>query len=294
MSATTGQALVGGATNFTANMTYLANGAAANGGATNPLTTEATLMWVDNHMSVIDGNGLRSDGHGKGTGLWGVNDNGTEGSGVNAFAALGTGVDAQGGLGAVQLVASGAAPATRPAPFIGKLGTLETDTGGNLSFCIGPSSPTTLQGVGSRSPAPLRPVHSIRSRRRASTTAEGTWAQRPRGPLLRRRAGSSRSGIARNLNGTVATPGVVPPGATAIPFNLTVTGTTGAFGYLSMVPGEPPRPRRPPSTGTDPGKTLANGGTVNFDANRQVKVFCSDPAAVSSTEFILDITGYYL
>ena len=43
-----------------------------------------------------------------------------------------------------------------------------------------------------------------------------------------------------------------------------------------------------------PGKTLANGGTVKLDANRQVKVFCSDPAAISSTEFILDITGYYL
>ena len=70
------------------------------------------MMWVDNRLSVIDGNGLRGDGHGKGTGLWGVNDNGTEGSGVNAFAALGTGVVAQGGLGAVQLVASGPAPAT--------------------------------------------------------------------------------------------------------------------------------------------------------------------------------------
>ena len=43
-----------------------------------------------------------------------------------------------------------------------------------------------------------------------------------------------------------------------------------------------------------PGKSLANGGTVKLDANRQVKVFCSDPAAVSSTEFIIDVTGYYL
>ena len=145
-SASTGDPLVGGGFNLAANITYLRNGTGANGGATSPLTTEATMMWVDNRLSTIDGNGLRGDGHGKGTGLWGVNDNGTEGSGVNAFAALGTGVVATGGLGAVQLVASGPAPATRPAPFIGKVGTLETDTAGNLWFCIGPSSPATLAG----------------------------------------------------------------------------------------------------------------------------------------------------
>ena len=230
VSATTGQPLATGQAELRANPTYLGNGAGANGGATNPLTTEATMMWVDNRLSVIDGNGLRGDGHGKGTGLWGVNDNGTEGSGVNAFAALGTGVVAQGGLGAVQLVASGPAPATRPAPFIGKLGTLETDTGGNLWFCIGPSSPAALAGkldqdrragFGGCIPSDLagRRVRQPREHGRNTLGADCSTQSRVI-PV----------GHARNLNGTVATPGVVPAGATAITFNLTVTGTTGAFG----------------------------------------------------------------
>ena len=294
VSASTGQAILGGNLNSAANMTYLGNGAAANGGATSPLTTEATLMWVDNRASVIDGNGLRGDGHGKGTGLWGVNDNGTEGSGVNAFAALGTGVVASGGLGAVQLVASGPAPATRPAPFIGKVGTLETDSGGNLWFCIGPSTPATLAGkwVKIAGPASAGAFHPISPAR--VYDSRGNMGATPAGPIAQTQSRVIPVGDARNLNGTIATPNVVPAGATAITFNLTVTGTTGAFGYLSMVPGDAASATTSTINWDGPGKTLANGGTVKLDANRQVKVFCSDPAAISSTEFILDVTGYYL
>ena len=293
-SAATGEGLVGGAFNLAANITYVRNGTGANGGATPPLTTEATMMWVDNRLSVIDGNGLRGDGHGKGTGLWGVNDNGTEGSGVNAFAALGTGVIAQGGLGAVQLVASGPEPATRPAPFIGKVGTLETDSGGNLWFCIGPSSPATLAGkwIKIAGPASAGAFHPISPAR--VYDSRGNMGATAAGPIAQTQSRVIPVGDARNLNGTIATPNVVPPGATAITFNLTVTGTTGAFGYLSLVPGDAASFTTSTINWDGPGKSLANGGTIKLDANRQVKVFCSDPAAISSTEFIIDVTGYYL
>lgn len=293
-SASTGEAILGGRRNSAINMTYLNNGATANGAATSPLTTEPTMMWVDNRASVIDGNGLRGDGHGKGSGLWGVNDNGTDGAGVTASAALGTGLVSQGALGAVQLIASGPAPTTRPAPFVGKARTLETDTDGNLWFCIAASSPAAPAGkwVKLAGPAaagafhPISPARVYDSRGNMGATASGAITQTQNRVIP--------VGDARNLDGTIATPNVVPPGATAMTFNLTVTGTTGAFGYLSMVPGDAASATTSTINWDGPGKSIANGGTVKLDGNRQVKVFCSDPVAVSSTQFILDVTGYYL
>jgi len=94
----------------------------------------------------------------------------------------------------------------------------------------------------------------------------------------------------RNSAGVVNAADVVPSGATAISYNLTVTGAAGP-NFLSVAPGDAT------STGVSTinfpgGFDLANGGVVKLDASRQIKVFCGNNTG--STHFIVDVTGYYL
>jgi hypothetical protein len=82
---------------------------------------------------------------------------------------------------------------------------------------------------------------------------------------------------------------VVPAGASAITFNLTITATTGR-GYLTLVP----------LGGTSAASTLnwyakdqtiANGGTVALGGDRQLTLVAG---GVGSTHAAIDITGYFL
>jgi hypothetical protein len=94
---------------------------------------------------------------------------------------------------------------------------------------------------------------------------------------------------ARNSSGAVTTPNVVPAGATAITFNLTVTGATGP-NFLSVGPGDIGS-LATSNINFPVSDDRANGGVVKLDANRQVKVFNGDQPG--STHFIIDVTGYY-
>ena len=81
---------------------------------------------------------------------------------------------------------------------------------------------------------------------------------------------------------------IVPAGAVAIAYNLTVTGTAAA-GYLQLNPGSATA-----VTGSSinwaAGQTIANAGVVTLDATRHVKAF---PIG-GSTHVIVDVQGYYL
>ena len=81
---------------------------------------------------------------------------------------------------------------------------------------------------------------------------------------------------------------VVPAGAVAIAYNLTVTDTSSG-GYLQLTPGSASA-----VTGSSinwaGGQTVANGGTVTLDSSRRVKAF---PVA-SNCNVIVDVQGYYL
>ncbi|HWL45035.1 MAG TPA: hypothetical protein VNQ73_18975 [Ilumatobacter sp.] len=95
-------------------------------------------------------------------------------------------------------------------------------------------------------------------------------------------------GHGRNIQtGEVSATDAVPEGATAISFNVTVTGTTGP-GYVFVGPGDATEVTGSTINYTAD-LTLANGGVVKLDGNRNVKLFCK----VSATDVILDVTGYY-
>jgi hypothetical protein len=91
-------------------------------------------------------------------------------------------------------------------------------------------------------------------------------------------------------NGSVNAADVVPAGATAIAFNVTVTGATGP-NFLSIMPGD--ATAFTASTINFPaGDDRAVGGVVKLDATRQIKIFCGDQTG--STHAIVDVNGYYL
>ena len=96
---------------------------------------------------------------------------------------------------------------------------------------------------------------------------------------------------AHDAAGAVSVANVVPAGATAVTFNVTVTGTTGP-NFLSVVPGAAASFTTSTLNWSTADTSIANGGVCKLDASRQLKVFLGDQSG--STHVILDITGYYL
>ncbi|HUF98281.1 MAG TPA: hypothetical protein VMM60_09130, partial [Ilumatobacter sp.] len=89
--------------------------------------------------------------------------------------------------------------------------------------------------------------------------------------------------------GGVTVPGLVPPGATAVMFNLTVTDTIGP-GYLNVSPGLVTEVAASTINWTETGTSLANSSMVGLSDDRLIRVWCAPSA---STHFIVDILGYY-
>jgi len=82
--------------------------------------------------------------------------------------------------------------------------------------------------------------------------------------------------------------GVVPAGATAIAFNLTIA-ESGAGGYLSVNPGDASEVTASTINWTAAGTVIANGTAVKLDGERRIKVFCVG----SPTHVIIDVAGFY-
>jgi hypothetical protein len=94
---------------------------------------------------------------------------------------------------------------------------------------------------------------------------------------------------ARDTAGNVTTADVVPAGATAITYNLTVASPTGP-NFLAVTPGDAAA-FTASSINFNGTSDLANAATVAIDANRTVKVWAGDQSG--STHVLIDVTGYY-
>ena len=87
----------------------------------------------------------------------------------------------------------------------------------------------------------------------------------------------------------------IPAGAVAVSYNLTVVDTFGS-GYLGLYPANVPWPGTSSINWSATGQTVANGGVValgNRTQAGQIGVYCG-PAANLYTDFLIDITGYYI
>jgi alpha-tubulin suppressor-like RCC1 family protein len=85
---------------------------------------------------------------------------------------------------------------------------------------------------------------------------------------------------------------VVPPGATAVTYNLVATGQT-ASGVAAIVPFDSTTTAQESSVinWSGPQQTIANGHVVRLGAERQLKVTM---ASTGSSHFVVDITGYFM
>lgn len=92
--------------------------------------------------------------------------------------------------------------------------------------------------------------------------------------------------------GTLTTSNVVPAGATAIAYNVTVVNTVGTNGYLAVNDGGNTTVAASIINWTAPGQTIANSSVVKLNSSRQITVICGGTS--TSCNFIIDVLGYYL
>ena len=112
-AAATGEEIFAAHAQLAANMTYLGYGTTPGHVLSNALTSEATMMWIDNRNSpntTGTGHGIRGDGRGvNGIGLWGNSDSG----GIGVFGNGGIGLSGNGSKAALKLQGTNAPPSTR-------------------------------------------------------------------------------------------------------------------------------------------------------------------------------------
>ncbi|MCX6511409.1 MAG: hypothetical protein NT081_11450 [Actinobacteria bacterium] len=94
-----------------------------------------------------------------------------------------------------------------------------------------------------------------------------------------------------NTSGVLVTSNFVPAGATAVFANVTVVDTVGA-GYLAVNPGGTFGVSASTINWSAAGQILAIGVALTLNGSRQLTVVAG--SAAGSTNFIIDITGYWL
>lgn len=102
--------------------------------------------------------------------------------------------------------------------------------------------------------------------------------------------GATRSvSVASQLAGLGGAGDVVPVGATAVAYNITVVRPTAA-GHVRVFPGDVASSSASSLNWTVPGDVIANGLQVRVAADRTIKVFNSSGAPV---HFLIDVLGFY-
>jgi hypothetical protein len=89
-------------------------------------------------------------------------------------------------------------------------------------------------------------------------------------------------------DGAVISPNIVPPGATAIAFNVTAVNTAGR-GFVAVVPGDVFSSATSLVNWTTE-TAIANASLVGLDNSRGVRILCGGEG---STDVVIDVLGYY-
>jgi hypothetical protein len=173
-------------------------------------------------------------------------------------------------------------PPTRADPH--NEGEFVVDDNSDLWYCVTPGSPGTWLKLSG--PTTAGQFHAIDP----SRVYDSRVPQPSPGALA---SGTSRTITVRNSRttdaGAIVNPDLVPAGATAISFNLTIADTVGS-GYLAVNAGGDNSIRASSINWSTSGQVLANGLVVKLDASRQITVVCGGGG---STNFVVDVLGYY-
>jgi len=221
-----------------------------------------------------------------GVGVYGQHWDRSVGTGVVAESGNGPGLVAQGTGSDVVLRGSGelrfaeAKSVSTNSP--GAPGTLARDAAGTLWYCAERDRWQRIAGPARTSTfVPIDPTRVYDSR--APQPAQGALGSGGQKIL------SVRDG--RDIeSGNVFDADIVPFDATAISYNLTIVDTVGS-GFLAVTPGDVSALRASTINWTVTNQTLANAGIVKIDRSGFVRIFCGGPGG--STDFIIDVTGYY-
>lgn len=185
-----------------------------------------------------------------------------------------------GGRSAIYMPPSASAP-TNDTYQHGR-GEMRVDSSGILWYCVVSGTPGTWRRLAASSSSGA--VHAIDPKRTYDSRFDD-------GPLTGggERVISVADGIDA-VTGDVIAFNIVPLGATAIFFNLTITETTGS-GFLQLAPGNASVVTASTINWASADLSAANASFSTLDDARQVKILSGGSG---STEFIIDITGYTL
>ncbi len=166
-------------------------------------------------------------------------------------------------------------------------GDLLTDTSGRLWYCTASGSPGSWRLVSGYASAgtfcPVVPFRAYDSRK----------PQPIPGPLA---AGNNRvidvSKSRNPVTGAVIANDAIPVGSMAVAINLTITDTAGSGGWLGVTTAVQLNVTTSTINWTAPGQTNANGAIVSCP-DRLIRVVCGPAGGGRSTDFIVDVTGYW-
>ena len=288
-----GAAVVGGAaasalSHGTANATVgtMQFGTTNNAGTAITTLSAAVLggvLHVTNSSADETAVGVRGAATGGGTGVRAVIDTPTtNGWGVHAVlnGADGVGLVTEGGKASLLLGAC-ASPATSTKAH--NVGEVLMDSNKVFWVCIAAGVPGTWRSFAAPTAAgamyPITPGRAYDSRKPSVS------------PLATGQTRTVSVATKYDINGN-SLGELVPAGATAIAYNLTVVGTVGSNGYLAINEGGNSTVSASIINWSAAGLTLANSSLVKLNANRQITVICGGTA--TSCNFIIDVVGYYL
>ena len=203
-----------------------------------------------------------------------------DGRGATAFGSA-SGIRVQGQRATIHLLAK---PGNSiDANFDRQAGEMVYDPNGDLWLCVTGGNPGSWRKLAG--PAAAGSFHAIDPIR----VYDSRVAQPGPGPLA---PGTTRTISVRDgrdlTTGAVTVAGVVPAGATAIAYNLVVTGTVGQ-GFLSVNPGGNTTVSASSINWSASGQSIANGLVVKLSADRTVTVICGG----GTTDVLIDVLGYY-
>lgn len=164
------------------------------------------------------------------------------------------------------------------------VGDISIDTNGTIWCCTAAGTPGTFVRLGGTASAgtftAITPTRCFDSRR--GTPATGALRGGQQRVVSVAHAIDLASGVSSGDD-------LVPSGATAVSFNLTIAATVGT-GYLSVCPGSATAVTSSSINWTQTGQVAANGLVSKVDDQRQLRVFAGGSGA---TQFLIDINGYY-
>ncbi|MDO8364568.1 MAG: hypothetical protein Q7V88_16875 [Actinomycetota bacterium] len=260
-------------------------------GASNDAGTSTTSLHSSSGVTLSVGNSstgyaVYGQSAGSGTGVYGT----VVSPSVSAYGVWGsisgtTGFPVVASGGSAQLWLTGSGHAAMPVVNFHAVGEIVAAADAGLYCSVGAGTPGTWRTL----------AHPNAAGAFFPVTPKRVYDSRVPAPGTRIAASEYRTiSIQTSINPDTGLPtfdNLVPAGATAIAFNLTVVNTAGA-GNLAVNPGEVTVISSSTINWNTSGTVLANASVVKLNSNRQITVLCSG-GGTTSTHFLIDVLGYY-